>query len=100
VKNESCTIWKRRAARLIVVFAILLVWFGFGRNTISPKLQDGYIRPGLSQGMCGVFDKYRQYFPDIMAKDKNLAYHSHWSIVMASFGQPDLVIQIITERHL
>jgi len=52
---------------LIVVFAILLT---SGCNQISPKLQDEYIRPGLSTGMYGVFDKYRQFFPEVMAKDK------------------------------
>jgi hypothetical protein len=70
VKNESCNTWEKRTAHLIVVFALLLVLFGSGCNKISPKLQDEYIRPGLSQGMCGVFDKYRQFFPEIMAKDK------------------------------
>ncbi len=66
----NCNIWKKCAAQLIVVFAILLVLSGSGCNTISPKLQDEYIRPGLSQGMCGVFDKYRQSIPKIMAEDK------------------------------
>jgi len=45
--------------RFIVVFTILLVLFASSCNTINSKLQDEYIRPGLSQGMCGVFDKYR-----------------------------------------
>jgi CubicO group peptidase (beta-lactamase class C family) len=61
---------KKRAAELIVVFAILLVFFGSGCNTINPKLQDEYIRPGLSQGMCSVFEKYRQLIPKTMAEDK------------------------------
>ena len=70
MKNESCKIWNKRPAQLIGIFAILLVFFGPGCNTISPKLQDEYIRPGLSQGMCSVFDKYRQHFPKRMAEDK------------------------------
>ena len=70
VKNEICNIWKKCATQLIFDFAILLVFFGSGCNTISPKLQDEYIRPGLSPGMCGVFDKYRQFFPEVMVKDK------------------------------
>ena len=70
MKNESCDIWKKCTAQLIVVLAILLVFFGSGCNTISPKLQDEYIRPGLSQGICGVFDKYRQFFLEMMAKEK------------------------------
>jgi len=70
VKNESGNIWKKRTAHLIGVFAILLVFFGSGCNTISPKLQDEYIRPGLSQGMRDVFDIYRQHFPKKMAEDK------------------------------
>lgn len=40
MKNESCNIWNKRTAQLIVVFAILLVFFGSGCNTISPQLQD------------------------------------------------------------
>ena len=68
--NEFCNIWTRRIAQLIVVFAILLVLFCSGCNTISPKLQDEYIRPDLSKGMCRVFDKYRQRIPEIMAEDE------------------------------
>jgi hypothetical protein len=70
VIDESCNIWKMRPAQLIVVFALLLVLFGSGCNKISPKLQDEYIRPGLSQGMCRVFEKYRQSLPKKMAEDK------------------------------
>jgi CubicO group peptidase (beta-lactamase class C family) len=68
--GPSCDIWKKHIAQLIVVFTILLVLFGSGCNTISPKLQDEYIRPGLSESMCRVFDKYRQRIPEIMAEDK------------------------------
>ena len=70
MKNESCNIWNKRTAQLIVVFAILLVLFGSGCNTISPKLQDEYIRPGLSQGLCRVFDKHRPLIRKVMAEDK------------------------------
>ncbi|NQT02972.1 MAG: beta-lactamase family protein [Planctomycetes bacterium] len=70
MNNTSYHIRKERTAQLIVVFAILLVFLGPGCNTISPKLQDEYIRPGLSPGMCSVFDKYRKYIPKIMAEDK------------------------------
>ena len=66
--SQSCNIWKKCTAQLIVVFAILLVLFGSGCNTISPKLQDEYIRSGLSQGMCRVFDKYRQLYPEMMVE--------------------------------
>ena len=66
--SQSCYIWKKRTVNLIVVFAILLVFFGSGCNTISPKLQDEYIRPGLSPGMCGVVDKYRQLYPEMMVE--------------------------------
>jgi CubicO group peptidase (beta-lactamase class C family) len=69
VKNENCNIWTKRAAQLVVV-AILLVLFGSGCKTISPKLQDKYIRPGLSQGMYSFFDKYRQLYSEMMVKDK------------------------------
>ena len=68
--NASSKIWKKYTAQLIIVFAILLVLFGSGCNIISPKLQDEYIRGGLSQGMHSFFDKYRQLYPEMMAKDK------------------------------
>ena len=68
--NESCDIWNKRIAQLIVVFAILLILLGSGCSSVSPKLQDEYIRPGLSQGMYSFFDKYRQLYPEMMAKDK------------------------------
>ena len=68
--SQSCDIWNKCTAQLIVVFAILLVLFCSGCNTISPKLQDEYIRPDLSQGMCRVFDKYRQRIPEIMSEEK------------------------------
>jgi hypothetical protein len=70
VKNTSCNVWTKRAAQFLVVFAFLLVFLVNGCNTISPRLQDEYIRPGLSPGMCGIFDKYRQSIPKIMAEDK------------------------------
>jgi CubicO group peptidase (beta-lactamase class C family) len=70
VKYGSFNIRNKRATQLLVVLAILLVLFASSCDTISPKLQDEYIRPGLSAGMCGVFDKYRQFFPKIMAKEK------------------------------
>ena len=70
MKNESSDIWTKHTAQLIVVFAILFVFFGSGCNTISPKLQDEYIRPGLSQGMCDVFDEYKQSIPKLTKKNK------------------------------
>jgi len=70
MKSESSNIWTKRTAQLIVVFAILLVLFGSGCSSISPKLQDEYLRPGLSQGMCHVFEKYRQLIPKRMTEDK------------------------------
>ena len=90
----NCNIWKKCAAQFIVVFAILLVLFGSGCNTISPKLQDEYIRPGLSQGMHSVFDKYRQSIPKAMAEDKvpglSLALVDHDGILWAAgFGYTD-----------
>jgi CubicO group peptidase (beta-lactamase class C family) len=91
MKNK---IWKKRTVQLIVVFAILLAFFGSGCNTISPKLQDEYIRPGLSQGMCSVFDKYRQFFPEVMVKDEipglSIAYVDRDGILWAAgFGYTD-----------
>jgi len=65
-----------------------------GCKTISPKLQDEYIRPGLSQGMYLVFEKYRQFFPEVMVKDKipgiSIALVDHDSILWtAGFGYTD-----------
>jgi len=70
MKYGSFYICSKHVTQLIAVFGLLLVFFGSGCNTTSPKLQDEYIRPGLSQGMCSVFDKYRQFFPEVMVKDK------------------------------
>jgi len=69
-KKIGCDIRKRHTTQFRFVLAILLVFFGFGCNSINPKLQDEYIRPGLSQGMCSVFDKYRQSIPKAMAEEK------------------------------
>jgi len=94
VKNKSSNIWKKHTAQLIVIFAFLLILFGAGCSSVNPKLQDEYIRPGLSPGMCGVFDKYRQYFPEIMVKDKipglSIAYFDRDGILWAAgFGYTD-----------
>ena len=70
MKNESSNIWAKHTTQLIVVFAIVFVSFGSGCHTISPKLQDDYVRPGLGEGMCRVFDKYRQSIPEKMAERK------------------------------
>ena len=68
--SQSCNIWTKRTAQLIVVFGIMLVLFGSGCRSVSPKLQDEYVRPGLSQGMCDVFEKHRLLIPKIMTEDK------------------------------
>jgi len=61
---------KKLFCTLVVSLNILLLICNTGCRTVNPKLQDEYIRPGLSQGMCGVFDKYRQLIPKKMAEDK------------------------------
>jgi hypothetical protein len=58
VKYGSFNISNKRAIQLIVVFAVLLVLFGSGCNTVSPKLQVEYI----SEGMCRVLDEYLLFF--------------------------------------
>ena len=70
MKNTGSSMRKKHSLPLVALLAILLVFFCSGCSTISPKLQDEYIRPGLSEGMLSVFDKYRQYCPKVMAKDK------------------------------
>jgi CubicO group peptidase (beta-lactamase class C family) len=94
MKYGSFNICNKRAAQLIVIFAILFVLFGSGCNTISPKLQDEYIRPGLSQRMHSVFDEYRQRIPEIMSEDKvpglSLALVDRDGILwVAGFGYTD-----------
>ncbi len=54
MKYESCNIFYKRTARLIVFFATGLVFFGSGCNTISPKLPEESTRHGLSQGLAAV----------------------------------------------
>jgi len=61
---------KKLFCTFVFALSILLVFFGSGCNTISPKLQDEYIRPGLSQGMHSVFNKYRPLISEMMAEDK------------------------------
>jgi CubicO group peptidase (beta-lactamase class C family) len=85
---------KKLLCTFVVTLNILLVLFGSGCKSISPKLQDEYIRPGLSEGMYGVFDKYRQFFPEVMVKDKisglSLAYVDRDGILWAAgFGYTD-----------
>ena len=70
MKNENYNSRKQCTTLLICVFAIILVLFGSGCNIISPKLQDEYMRPGLSEGMRSVFDKYRQLIPKKMTQNK------------------------------
>ncbi len=70
MNKESCNIRTKRTAQFVVAFIILLVLSMSGCKTIRPKLQDEYIRAGLNPGMCGVFNKYRQFLPEVMAKDK------------------------------
>lgn len=94
MRNAGCTVWNRLTAQSVIFFAILFVLFGSGCNTISPKLQDEYIRPGLSQGMYGVFDKYRPLIRKVMAEDKipglSLALVDRDGILWAAgFGHTD-----------
>ena len=68
MKYGSSIIRRKRTTQLIAVFTLLLVLFNSGCNTINPKLQGEFIRPGLRQGMYDVFDKYRQLYPEMMAE--------------------------------
>jgi CubicO group peptidase (beta-lactamase class C family) len=70
VTSQGCDIWKKHTARLIVVFTLLLVLFDSGCKTVSPKLQDEFIRLDLSQGMCRVFDENRQSIQKFMMDEK------------------------------
>ena len=61
---------KKLVSSTIVAMSVLSAITITGCRSVSPKLQDEYIRPSLSQGMYSFFDKYRQLFPEMMAKDK------------------------------
>jgi len=56
---------KKLVSSTIVTVCILSAITITGCRSVSPKLQDEYIRAGLSPGMCSVFDKYRQFFPEV-----------------------------------
>ena len=60
MKDTSCNIRTECRIQSIVLLTILLVLSGSGCRSVSPKLQDEYVRPGLSKGMCEAFDKYRR----------------------------------------
>ncbi len=68
--NMGCIILKKCAAQLIVAFTILMVLFGSGCSTISPKLQDEYRREDLSDGVRKTLDQYRQNIAKKMTKNK------------------------------
>jgi CubicO group peptidase (beta-lactamase class C family) len=70
MKSQDLKISNKSVCRFLVVLGILSAITTTGCRSVDPKLQDEYIRPGLSQGMCSVFEKYRQFLPEIMAKDK------------------------------
>jgi len=61
---------KKLVSSTIVTVCILSAITITGCQSVSPKLQDEYIRPGLSQGMHSVFDKYRPLISEMMAEDK------------------------------
>ena len=70
MKYVNINICNKLYTKLIAVFTLLLILLGSGCDKISPKLQDEYIRSGLSQDMCRIFNKYRQFIQDIMVEDK------------------------------
>ncbi|MGD8500881.1 MAG: serine hydrolase domain-containing protein, partial [Phycisphaerales bacterium] len=85
---------KKPASSTIAAVCILSAITITGCRSVSPKLQDEYLRPSLSQGMCSVFDKYRQFFPEVMVKDKipgiSIAYFDHDGVLWAAgFGYTD-----------
>ncbi len=59
-----------RKTQLIATLAFVTVFLGLGCNSISPKLQDEYVRSGLNQGMADVIDKVRQSIPEAMLEDE------------------------------
>ena len=83
---------KKLVTHTIVTVCVLSAITFTGCRSVSPKLHDEYIRPGLSEGMCSVFDKYRQLCPEMMVKDKipglSIAVVDHEGILwMAGFGR-------------
>jgi len=61
---------KKLISSTVVTVCILSVITITGCRSVNPKLQDEYIRPGLSQGMRSLFDKYRPLISEMMADDK------------------------------
>lgn len=63
---------QKRCGKLLLLSCVLVsVYFISGCSNYSQKLQDEYIRPGLSEGMCRVVDEYRQsIIPETMKKHK------------------------------
>ena len=61
---------KKLVYSTIATVCIMSVITITGCRSVSPKLQDEYIRPDLSEGMYGMFDKYRQLYPEMMVERK------------------------------
>jgi len=61
---------KKLVSSTVVTVCILSAITITGCRSVSPKLQDEYTRPGLSQGMRRALDEYRQSIPKMMAEDK------------------------------
>lgn len=61
---------KKLVSSTIMTVCMVSVIAITGCRSVSPKLQDECIRPGLSQGMYGVFDKYRELYPEMMVERK------------------------------
>jgi hypothetical protein len=87
---------QNRCGKLLLLSCVLVsVYFISGCSNYSQKLQDEYIRPGLSEGMCRVFDEYRQsIIPETMKKHKipglSIALFDRDSLLWtAGFGYTD-----------
>lgn len=61
---------KKLISSTIVAMSILSAITITGCRSVSPKLQDEYIRPGLNLGMLRVFDEYRQTVSEMMTETK------------------------------
>jgi len=67
VKNKSCNVWTKHIAQSIVVFAILLVFFGSGCSVTTPKLSP----EDRKQDIQFMADWARDYSPFVELAEKH-----------------------------
>lgn len=87
----------------MILICCLAVFLFFKGCRVNPRLQDEYTRPGLSQGMNGVFNEYRESIPKMMAEQKipglSIAVVDRDGILWTSgFGHTDFDQKMLVTR--